>query len=273
MTSPKVSVIVPVFNGEEFIGEALASLCREQDVEVELIVVDDGSTDGSVGIVKTLAKQDPRIRLIIGEHRGASAARNIGVRAAIGEYITFLDCDDISTPGRIARQARKLAAHPGVAAVVGETLLVEALTPDLEPVPGSRNRRTLGVPLQSALFGRSVFEIYGLFDERLDLCEDLDFFLRLSEGGARFLIETELASLYRRHSGNTTKNIQRLQTAMLAAFQRSIARRRTVGRSAPLDLFFFRRFTMETIFSSTGSECVASANPLAFDHFSNNDVL
>lgn len=258
-------MIVPIFNGERFIGEALFSLRREQDLEAEFIVLDDGSTDGSVGRVKALAQQDPRIRLIIGEHRGVSATRNVGVRAATGKYITFLDCDDICPPGRIARQVLKLASHPDAAAVIGETLWFEALTPDLDPVPGTRQARSLGVHLHSALFHRSVFETYGVFDETLEAGEDLDFFLRLLEGGSRFIVETEIASLYRRHSGNMTRNTQLLQKAMVAAFQRSIARRRTVGRSAPLDLFFMRRFTMDTIFSSAGSECVAPAGAPACD--------
>jgi glycosyltransferase involved in cell wall biosynthesis len=251
MTLPKVSVIVAVFNGERFVGEALGSLRREQDIEAEIIVVDDGSTDGSVSAVKALAERDPRIRLITGEHRGVSGTRNIGVRASTAEYITFLDCDDICPPGRIARQATKLASHASVSVVVGETLWFEALTPDLHPVPGTRHRRGLCVTLHSALFHRSVFETYGLFDEQLTSCEDFDFFLRLSEGGVRFLIETEIASLYRRHDHNMTKDIQLEQTATVAALRRSIARRRAAGQNGPLDVFFTRHFTMETVFSST----------------------
>ena len=263
MTSSKVRVVVPVFNGVQFIGEALGSLQREQEIEAEIIVVDDGSTDGSVSAVRALAEQDPRIRVITGEHRGVSATRNIGVRAATGDYITFLDCDDMCPPGRIVRQLRKLTSHPRVVAVIGETLWFEALTPDFSPASGTRHARTLCVTLHSALFDRSVFEIYGFFDETLELCEDLDFFLRLSEASAHFLIETEIASFYRRHPGNTTKNFQRLRMATVAALQRSIARRRAAGRNEPLDPFFMRRFTMETIFSSTGSECVpASADDL-----------
>src|SRR5262249_24109592 len=156
-----------------FVGEALASLRHEQNVEAEIIVGDDGSTDGSVGIVKALAAQDSRIRLIAGAHRGVSATRNIGVRAATAEYITFLDCDDICPPGRIARQTRKLASHPSVAVVIGKTLWFEALTPALDPVPGTRHMCVVCVTLHSALFRRSVFETYGLFDEQLKSCEDL----------------------------------------------------------------------------------------------------
>ena len=254
MKLPKVSVVVPVFNGERFIGEALASLQREHNVKAEIIVVDDGSTDGSVRMTKALAEQDERIRLIVGEHRGVSAARNVGVRAATADYITFLDCDDICFPGRIARQVFKLASNRNAAVVVGETLWFEALTPDLQPVPGTRHMRGLCVTLHSALFNRSVFETYGFFDEQLSSCEDLDFFLRLSEGGACFFIETEIASLYRRHPGNMTKDIQLEQKGTLAALRRSIARRRAAGINGPLDVFFTRHFTMETVFSSIGSQ-------------------
>ena len=256
MTSPKVSVIVPVFNGEQFIGEALGSLRREQEIDAEIIVVDDGSIDGSVSAVSALAEQDPRIRLITGEHCGVSAARNIGVRAATGDYITFLDCDDICPPGRIARQLRKLSSHVEVIVVIGETLWFEALTPDFNPAPGTRHARTLCVHLHSALFDRSVFATHGFFDETLELGEDLDFFLRLLEAGARFLIETEIASFYRRHPGNMTKNLNQLRKSVLAALQKSIARRRAAGRNEPLEQCFLRRFTMEATFSSTGSDCV-----------------
>jgi len=265
-----VSVVVPVFNGERFIGEALASLRCEQKIAVEIIVVDDGSTDGSVGIVKALTEQDPRIHLITGAHRGHAATRNIGVCAAAGEYITFLDCDDICPPGRIARQALKLASDNSVAVVVGETLWFEALTPEFEPVPGARRMRALCVTLHSALFRRSVFETYGLFDEQLKSCEDLDFFLRLSEGGARFLIETEIASLYRRHPGNMTNDRQLEQRGTLGALRRSIARRRAAGCNGPLDVLFTQHLAMEV--ARFASEALSVVHEIERP-LSNNDVI
>jgi glycosyltransferase involved in cell wall biosynthesis len=250
MSSPKVSVVVPIFNRANFIGDSLVSLQGERKVETEIIVVDDGSTDGSIDAVKAFSKKDPRIRLITGEHRGVSATRNIGLQSASGKYLTFLDSDDISAPGRIERQLRKLESNPGIAAVIGETLWFEALTPELDPLPGTRHVRTLSVTLHSAMFLRSTFDVYGLFDEGLEFCEDLDFFLRLLEGGAKFLLETELASLCRRHQSNMTSNWQAVRKAFFAALQRSIARRRGSGRKEPLDVFFMRRFAVESFFSS-----------------------
>ena len=269
MTLPTVSVVVPVFNGERFVGEALASLRHEQNV-AEIIVTDDGSTDGSAGVVKALAAQDSRIRLMTGAHRGVSATRNIGVRAATGEYITFLDCDDICPPGRIARQALKLTSDPSAAVVIGNTLWFEALTPDLNPVPGTRQMCMLCVHLHSALFRRSLFEIYGFFDEQLKSSEDLDFFLRLWEGGARFLIEPEIASLYRRHPGNMTNDRQLEQRGTLGALRRSIARRRAAGRNGPLDVLFTQHLAWEAArFASASLSAMHEIEcPL-----SNNDVI
>jgi glycosyltransferase involved in cell wall biosynthesis len=250
VTPAKVSVIVPVFNGERYLGEALDSLKCEQAPQLEIIVVDDGSTDGSTRIVEALARHDPRISLIASEHGGVSAARNIGVRAASAAYITFLDSDDICPPGRIARQLRKLTSNPEAAAIIGETIWFEALTADLEPVPGTRHARVLCVHLHSALFARSTFDNYGLFDETLEQSEDLDFFLRLAEANAVLLFEDEVASLYRRHDGNLTLNLHDLRKQMLAALHRSIARRRAAGRNGSLDAFFTRKFSFEVAFDS-----------------------
>jgi glycosyltransferase involved in cell wall biosynthesis len=247
MSSPKVSVIVPVFNGERFLSEALGSLRPEQEPELEILVVDDGSTDGSIGIVQALAGQDPRIVLIEGEHRGVSAARNVGVRAASGEYITFLDCDDLCPPGRIARQLQKLIMNPDAAAIVGETLWFEALTPDFKPVPGTRFLRIITVTLHSALFARAIFDQHGFFDEALAHCEDLDFFIRLAEAEVPLLVENEIASLYRRHDGNMTRDNRRMQKATLTALQRSIARRRATGRLGPIDRFVLQGVARELL--------------------------
>jgi glycosyltransferase involved in cell wall biosynthesis len=242
----RVSVVIPVFNGERFFADALASLESEKDIPAEFIIVDDGSTDGSMAIAKGFADRDPRFRIVRGPHQGVAAARNTGVDAAGGEYVTFLDCDDLCPPGRIARQTQKLESHGTIEVVLGQTLWFEALTQDLQPVPGTRFLRNHCVALHSALFRRSVFETYGTFDETAVASEDLDFFLRLYEGGARVLVENDIASLYRRHAGNMTNNQQLLQRSVLAALQKSLVRRRASGCAKPIDGFFTRRFALDT---------------------------
>jgi glycosyltransferase involved in cell wall biosynthesis len=247
---PRVSIVMPVYNGARFIAEALASVQREPGIEAEIIVVDDGSTDETTRVVASVSEHDPRIRLLKCEHKGVSPARNVGVRAATGAYVTFLDSDDICPPGRIARQARKLADRPDAAAVIGETLLFEELTEDLQPAPGTRYLQILTVTLHSALFRRDVFDRLGLFDETLAFSEDFDFFLRLAEAQAPLVIETEIASLYRRHAGSMTTNTNAVKAGMLAALQRSLARRRNTGRTAPVNHFFTRRLAAESAFAA-----------------------
>jgi glycosyltransferase involved in cell wall biosynthesis len=248
MTAPKVSVIMPVFNGQRFLAEALGSLGRGDEPELEVVVVDDGSTDDSIGIVQAVAQKDPRIRLLTGEHRGVSAARNVGLRASRGTYVAFLDCDDLCPPGRISRQLSKLISSPGAAFIVGETMWFEALTPDLKPAPGSKHVRLLCWHLHSALFASSVFDAHGHFDEALEFAEDMDFFLRLMEACVHFIVEDELASLYRRHDGNMTRNQHRMRRQMLVALQKSIARRRAAGHIGSLEGMFKQRLAVETTF-------------------------
>ena len=127
MNHPRISIVMPVYNGARFVAEALASVQSEPGIEAEIIVVDDGSTDQTTLVVSSLAANDPRISLLQCEHKGVSAARNVGVKAATGAYVTFLDSDDICPPGRIARQVSKLAARPDAAAVIGETSAVRRI--------------------------------------------------------------------------------------------------------------------------------------------------
>src|SRR4051812_50064999 len=101
---------MPVFNGEPFIAEAIESVLAQSRPASELIVVDDGSTDGSAAV----AARFPEVKLIRTENRGPAAARNTGVAESIGEVITFLDADDVMKPERLERQAAALDEDPSV---------------------------------------------------------------------------------------------------------------------------------------------------------------
>jgi glycosyltransferase involved in cell wall biosynthesis len=250
---PRVSIVMPVYNGACFIAEALASVQSEPGIDLEIIVVDDGSTDETTRVVSSISERDQRIRLLQCEHRGVSPTRNVGVTAATGEYVTFLDSDDLCPPGRIARQAKKLADRPDAAAVIGETLLFEELAENFQPAPGTRHLQILTVTLHSALFRRDVFDKLGLFDETLAFSEDFDFFLRLAEAEAPLVIETEIASLYRRHPASMTTNTNAVKAGMLVALQRSLARRRSTGRTAPVNHFFTRRLAAESVFATAAA--------------------
>src|SRR5437762_10442063 len=98
---PDISVIIPCFNAEHFIREAIESVLQQTHCDFEIIVVDDGSTDGSRAIVESIG---PTIGLVCGPNLGASAARNRGTRLAKGEFIQYLDADDVLAPDALARR-------------------------------------------------------------------------------------------------------------------------------------------------------------------------
>ncbi len=127
MNSPLVSVVITAYNEERYIAEALKSLLCQSYARMEIIVVDDCSTDSTVSIITAMSKEDPRIRLIrMKKNVGQSAASNIGIDAVKGEYIARLDADDIALPDRIRTQVDFLMKHPDVVMVGGQCQLIDA---------------------------------------------------------------------------------------------------------------------------------------------------
>lgn len=112
---PLISVVMPLYNAERFVGESIESLLAQTLSDFELIVIDDCSTDGSAAVVEELQRRDPRITLLHNERNaGAAGTRNRGIDAARGEFIAFLDADDISIPERFEKQIALFKAHPEV---------------------------------------------------------------------------------------------------------------------------------------------------------------
>jgi glycosyltransferase involved in cell wall biosynthesis len=122
-----VSAIIPCYNVEQYIAACLRSVLDQDVVLNEIICVDDGSSDGTVAVIRALQTEHPgRITLIEGPHRGASAARNAGLAVATGEYIQFLDADDVLLPGKLSGQLALVAAHQHRDLVVGDYTVVHA---------------------------------------------------------------------------------------------------------------------------------------------------
>jgi glycosyltransferase involved in cell wall biosynthesis len=108
-SKPLISVIVPVHNGEDFLEDAVASIHRQDYCPLEIVIIDDGSTDGTAGLAATLGND---IHWIYQQHRGPSAARNAGIVMSHGEFIAFLDADDLWPPGKLQAQVELLLASP-----------------------------------------------------------------------------------------------------------------------------------------------------------------
>lgn len=187
-----MSVVLPVFNGQAYLAEAIDSIVLQEGEECELIVVDDGSTDGSAEIVEKKRKQNFPIRLIYQENQGPSAARNRGIQEARGEWIGFIDADDRWTPGRYTRLKQISSQAPAV----------EVLQEQLQRFGLENKAPEWGVQLGSALFKKTVFAKAGLFDPLLRYGEDFDFWMRLYERKIAIYRNPVVGVFYRVHSGS-----------------------------------------------------------------------
>jgi glycosyltransferase involved in cell wall biosynthesis len=212
-----VSVVLPVFNRRNFILDAVRSVCEQDPPPLEIIVVDDGSTDGSADAAGALS---PLVKTIYQEHLGRSAARNAGIRAARGEFTAFLDSDDAWLPGKLARQVSVLERSREVGMVAGH---VWAVDENDRPLPDStaacrrileslvRDGRSLEALVRhSAIFTstlivrRDALDEVGLFDERLEGNEDWDLELRLVRSYALAVTPWPPVASYRVHRGGTS---------------------------------------------------------------------
>lgn len=192
MKPPIVSVIVPTHNRAHYLGDALGSLRDQTLGEIEIIVVDDGSTDGTPALLAGFGDD----RLVIVRHavnRGIPAARNSGLERASGRFLAWLDSDDIARPDRLERQVAYLSAHP-------DTAMIGCCAGKIDPagrrIAGTRVPPFDGDAIQAWLLFRSAFqqssimgrsEILKAFPYRLanPVCEDYDVFLRLGAAGHR----------------------------------------------------------------------------------------
>jgi glycosyltransferase involved in cell wall biosynthesis len=227
-SEPSVSVILPVLNGERFLGEAIASASAQTHRPLELIVVDDGSTDRSAGIAETLGA-----RVLRRSHAGVSAARNAGIATARGELIALLDADDRWPLNRLAAGVQRFARRPQLGFVVGRArLFLEPGTPRPEWFTDGLAMGQSALARQTILAKRELFERVGGFDESRDICEDLDWLARARDAGVPFEVVDDVMVEYRVHSANTgLSRRDDLEQGMLRTLRSSIHRKR--ARVAP----------------------------------------
>ena len=186
--APLISVVIPTYNRAELIGEAVGSALKQEGVfALEILVVDDGSTDETAQILKERA--DPRMRVIRMEHRGACAARNTGIREAKGEYIAFLDSDDLWHPDKLAAQLKQIRETDADAVACAMNRKVEetgeeSISPDQTTQDGPVDYHSLlkrNLISTQTLFGKTECFREVLFDERFPRMQDWDFVIRLAK--------------------------------------------------------------------------------------------
>jgi glycosyltransferase involved in cell wall biosynthesis len=243
---------MPAFNAGRFVDVAVRSLLAERDgIDLDVIVVDDGSTDDTRDIVAAIAAEFPEVRLLANPRKGIAAARNTGVASIRPDcrFVAFLDSDDISYPGRLARQRAILAGDPAIDVLYGlmEMFSVADET-GMRPDPASPTRVIRGPYLQSAMYRPSVIAAVGQFDEKFRQGCDTDFILRVVEKGYNLVLDEGIAGYYRRHDANVTLNVEEMQREFMLASMKWAARNRLGGKSGIPKVFselFLRRDQIE----------------------------
>ena len=226
-----ISVIIPAFNAERYLAEALESVFAQTQDPGEVWVVDDGSTDGTSSVARAFSG----VTVLRQENRGVSSARNAAIRRSTGELVAFLDADDRWLPEKLERQSRFMADNPGLGSSVTRMRIVAeagmALPPGFRP---EQLGQELVARVPSALMvRRPVFDQIGLFDETFRRSEDADWFLRAKEAGVELDVLDEVLLEKRLHDANLTYGGDRDQRDLLRSLRASIKRRRAGGRAEP----------------------------------------
>ncbi len=197
-----VTAVIPFFDSERYLAEAVHSVLAQTHAPIELVLVDDGSSDTSSEIARAYA---PPARYVRRENGGPAAARNTGLAHASADFVAFLDSDNRWLPGTTELQLAAFAADPGVDVVFGQAR--EFVSAELDPstLPARPPRDgTTGVLVSSMLARRSVFDTVGLFDERLRIGEWIDWSTRLQDSACRVLVLPDVVVERRIHEANNS---------------------------------------------------------------------
>ena len=230
---PAVSVITPAWNAEGFIGETIESVLAQTFADWEMVIVDDGSTDGTASVVEAYAARDARIRLLQQQNAGPSAARNHAMRQARGDFFAFLDSDDRWTPDFLRAQMEVFGRYPETGLVTTTGIF------DGGPFDGQPMRAvTPGCPILTlteiisdetavfimTVFRRTVFGTIGGFDETQWTSEDYDFWLRAAIAGFVFRRNPQPLGMYRVRGNSLSRNRIRMIDGLLQSFAKARAR-------------------------------------------------
>ena len=227
VTPIKVSVVIPTYNGLKFLPETIASVMAQTFQEFELLLIDDGSSDGTAewvaqfnqaqSINTASHETNHQIRFFQQQRGGVSAARNLGIQHAVGEFVAFLDADDLWVPTKLARQVDYLMQHPQVGLVHGwialmdeaGTLTGRVLSSRPEDSSLARLLTKNSVACQTVMVRRSCFEQAGVFDSKADTVEDWDVWMRM----ARFYpiaVLPEVLAHYRQVETSLSRSHERM---------------------------------------------------------------
>jgi glycosyltransferase involved in cell wall biosynthesis len=257
---PKVSVIVPVYNGMAYLPETITNLLNQTYTDFEVVIVNDGSTDNLAEWVSQIS--DSRIKLISQENQGLAKTRNTGIRESQGEYLAFLDADDLWESTKLAKQVEVLDAHPEVGLVyswvtylnqqgksTGRTVCYQAEGNVWSELVTKNLIECGSVPMVR----RACLEAVGLFDEQLshlNVGEDWDMWLRIA---ARYPFKVIKESLvyYRQLTGSASKNYELVAKSFWAVIEKAFA-------NASLELLPLRNKSYGNCYLTLGWKAIQS---------------
>jgi glycosyltransferase involved in cell wall biosynthesis len=234
----KVSVIIPAYNAMRYLPQTLDSVLQQTFTDFEVVIVNDGSSDNIVEWAPQL--KDSRVRLITQVNQGVSAARNNGIANSTGEYIAFLDADDLWAPQYLEKQVNYLDKHPHVGVVYTWTQLIDEFGNPINRIFASHAsgmiwKELLGKDVistgSSAMVRRRCLDNVS-FDTQLAHAEDLDFWLQIAQNYEFGVIKEPLTS-YRQHPYNVTKNRDKMMRGLHTVYEKAFA-------TAPLDILYLR---------------------------------
>jgi glycosyltransferase involved in cell wall biosynthesis len=215
--NPALSVVIAAYNHGRYLGSAIQSALNQTWRDLEVIVVDDGSTDETPSVVQSYLA-DPRLRYCRTEHQGVARAKNGGIRLARAPFLAFLDADDVWLPRKVERQLTRFRSEPSLGVVYSRRLLMDEAGQPLEyeqpPLPRgdvlAAMFRANFVCFSSAVVRRDILDVVGSFDEGLELAIDYDLWLRVAMF-CRFDFVDEPLVLYRTgHASLSRRGEERL---------------------------------------------------------------
>lgn len=245
---PLISVIIPVYNGEKTINETIQSVLKQTLSDLEIIVIDDGSQDRTLEIVKSI--QDRRIQAFSYRNAGVSSSRNRGFYHARAEFISFLDADDLWLPDKLESQFKALQENPQAALAYSWTDYIDESGQWLHPgdritVKGEAYERILlGNFLESgsnALIRREAFSRVRGFDESLVGPEEWDLFIRIAAAGDLFVAVEKAQILYRVSASSISANFSRQEEQCLKVINRAFS-------TAPESLLYLKSRSIANLY-------------------------
>lgn len=226
----EVSIIIPSYNSANFLTDSINSVIASNFLKFEIIVIDDGSNDNTKDIIRPFLK-DGRINYIFQNNKGLSGARNSGIKLAKGEYLVFLDADDLILPDKLKVQSEYLCAHPEIDIVYSNSQwFVEDDFTDTRQVEfpihegNVFNQLIYGnfMHVNSIMVRREKVIEVGLFDELLRELEDWDLWLRMVHNGSKIGFTPSILSKVRIRKGSMTSNQNKMDMTMVRVLQKTI---------------------------------------------------